>query len=191
MKKSEQMGIRQVIDVETRVASRKPLHQLELDAVLKMEANLRFDYFIKRICLSQEIWSLWDEDGLQSFKIGDEWKTPFWTDEEVVKLSLTSNIEKKLRGIKIIPIPIDDWVDEILWDDLYQDDAKLLIQPVPGKDATVIDVTSFTNELQAEVQKYSSASLGLDPELVGKSFEEWWRNVQKETMNSSPKGHLP
>ena len=192
MLKSEELGIKIYTRLEQRIERRRQVHENEFENLKRFDHIGRHRFFIKKICASDEVWSLWDDSGLQTFLLDGKWCAPFWTDEYYVQKSLTiRKISSRLKNPKIIPIPIDDWINQILWDDLASDGVYIISQPMQGVDSITISVSECLDDIKDEFASFISSHKTFDPQDINSSIENWIKTSLQDNMKSGSEGKLP
>jgi uncharacterized protein DUF2750 len=192
MLKSEELKIRSELSLEERQGRRSPLHANELANIQKMDANARYIYFIKKICDTEEVWALFDDGGLQSFLYDEKWCIPFWTHENIARELLgIETFTKNLQNPKFLPIPMDNWIDEILWADMQPENIHLFVQPVPKSDAKIISVDEFLKDFTKIYSCFFGDFDDIDDGAIEETVKKWYRRSVVKPLSENPKRKLP
>ncbi len=190
--KSEELKIRPELSLEERQSRRSSLHANELTNIQKLDANERYIYFIKKICDTEEVWALFDDEGLQSFLYDEKWCIPFWTHEDIAREVLgIESFTKNLQNPKFLPIPIDNWIDEILWADMQPENIHLFVQPVPKNDAKIISVDEFLKDFTKIYSCLFGEFDDSDDGDVDGAVKKWYRQNVVKPLSGNPKRKLP
>ncbi|MFD2328955.1 DUF2750 domain-containing protein [Cohnella sp. GCM10020058] len=54
----------------------------EFEAIIKLSANIRYEYFIKKVTDSEEVWGLYDDGWAMSSDDNGRLLIPFWPKKE-------------------------------------------------------------------------------------------------------------
>ncbi len=192
MRKSDELEVELAFSLEERQKRRKKLHPEEIKNVCAMSMYDRYAYFVKRICFNEEVWALFDDAGLQSFLFNEKWCIPFWSHDEIGSTVLhVEHLSENLRNPKFVPIPIDDWINEILWEDMRPDNVHLFIQPVPNNDSRIVSVDDFLEDFVAEYAYFLIDFEGFDENDSEGTRQKWLHHSVVKAMQNNPKGKLP
>lgn len=125
------------------------LSQKQIDAVLSLDGNARYQHFIKEIVGNDEIWGLFnggwamseDQDGNQQF--------PLWPASEYARLCAVGAWEK----YKPESFDLEDFLDNLL-PKLDESGVGVSIFMTPTGLGTTPDIGQFADDISAELDKY-------------------------------------
>ena len=155
-KPSEIYNILQTLDTDTRISRRKKLSKDKIDGLLNTPPEKRSAYSYSQIAESEEIWTLWEPKGLTEFSIKNEAAIFVWPHEEFV-INFSKQLSQNL-DYKTIPIPMNDFIDEILF---YKASEYLLgiFPTVPNEKAIIHSPEEFLMSLKHEISRYNPDNL--------------------------------
>jgi len=126
------------------------VNELELKAVLKLSALLRYEHFIRRVADWETIWSLGTADGLAL--LGDAGKrevVPVWPHERYAAICASG------EWIKYNPrsIPLAEWLDAWL-PGIARDSRLISVFPTPGSKGLIVTAEQLATDLKEELRNY-------------------------------------
>ena len=154
----EDLGLGLVRSLDDRIKRRQELPVNEADSVLKGSANTRYEYFFNAVSKGQEIWTIWDGEHMAEYGEDPAWIPVFPTRQFCELVSINE------KDVSFVPIPIDDFVNEI----------------VPYLSANNIVVLIFPNLNQGDVVELDWENFLV--ELTG----SWEQNHEIEAESSLP-----
>ncbi|WP_434779553.1 DUF2750 domain-containing protein [Neisseria sp. Ec49-e6-T10] len=134
------------------------LHEKEIQSVLKLSSEKRFEYAMKRIIEQEEIWFL-DDDGWVTYENREEniYLLPIWPAECFAKMNVVDN------WINAQPEKLE--LEEFLLDyipDLITQNIKIVIFPVTDSGITCeMDIISFCNYINSYSMEWYGESYDL------------------------------
>jgi len=128
MTKSQEIGLSPVLDVEERIRQRRKLSDKEVEGVVCSDPEKRRKYFFSKIVDSHEIWTVWDSDELPTFTSSRNDLIYVWPAKEFAD----AYNSKSISNPRSVPIPIDDFIDEILYSEEGKRELDVGIFPVNG-----------------------------------------------------------
>lgn len=145
MKESEKYGFKNVLSQPVRVEHRRDISEKEYLGVVSSAAEQRKKYTLNEIADHCEIWTAWDGDELPTFESSLNDVIDIWP-HRLFAERLSAPNEGDWR---MVPIPIDEFIDELLFSDDRAIDVALL--PI-GTNSEVIMMTreGFATELAQE-----------------------------------------
>lgn len=114
---SFELGICPVATIESRLAKRKNLSEDKCKRLISFSPQRRQNYTIRTIVEHQEVWTRWEGDELPMFESSQNAIVHIWPHQELA----SQFNDDKLESPKCVPIPLNDWIDEIL----FVDDSKM------------------------------------------------------------------
>jgi hypothetical protein len=125
------------------------MHPKKISNVLQMDGPARYDYFVRIVADSEQIWGLnqegWaagaDDDGSQGL--------PLWPEKEFAQMCA----EGDWAGYVARPIELHAFVQE--WIPNLQSDAVFVaVFPTPGNEAVFVEATRIGADLERECERY-------------------------------------
>lgn len=124
------------------------MNQKEFEAVIKLPANVRYEYFIKKAADYEELWGLY-HDGWATAQ--DDWGNtlfPFFPNEKFADTFAKNEWEScRPKRIELVYF-IEKWLPG-----MKADGIKPSIFPT-DTDSAVMDVDTLKADLEAELEKY-------------------------------------
>jgi len=183
------LGLFPIAELETRIQERINLREEEIKSVSSKINSVMDKYFFRKIVDHHEIWTVWDGGELPVFE--GEGGTYFcvWPSREYAELFQG----KTIIDPKYVPIPIDDFVDEILFrNGKVLDSEDIGIFPVGDHQPfSVMSSEAFLEEL---VMEWRSRLAGNLPYDYSDSMESALKAIGKQIRTVSkfgPKGKIP
>ena len=124
--------------------------QKEIDAILKLPASTRHQYFIGKVVDFQEIWSVGDTSRWSMVKDdkGQE-AVPVWPAEEFAKLYCVDDWSTSIPKV----ITLEDWTTKWL-PGLTNDGYFVCIFPLPNSKGIMMDPERLRKDIEEECDKY-------------------------------------
>lgn len=120
----------------------------ELEAVIKLPANKRYEYFIKKVVDFEEVWGLYHDGWAISQDDTGKMLMPFWPKKEFAELcSIEEWSDYTPKSIDLDEF-INDWLPGI-----KKDGYKLSIF-WNNHDSAVLEVDTLLRDLETELEKY-------------------------------------
>ncbi|MEK3808142.1 DUF2750 domain-containing protein [Bacillus sp. FSL H8-0547] len=124
------------------------MHIVEINAVLKLPSNVRYEYFIKRVTDYEEVWSLFS-DGWATFRDEDgKLLIPFFPKKEFAEISA----EKEWASYKARSISLDDFIEKWL-PGMKKNGIIPSIFPL-GNDMEAVSIDVLLKDLEMELENY-------------------------------------
>ncbi|WP_284166148.1 DUF2750 domain-containing protein [Frigidibacter sp. SD6-1] len=145
-KSARQRKIWQSIPDEERRADRRPLTQTERHTLLSMAASDRYDYLLREMCAREEGWAAFGPQDMAGWldPLHDLDVVPVWPHSE-----LASSMEiVKRNSWDIVPIPVVDWIDEII-PKLIESENFVCAFPTNNGEFIVRSGEQFAKDLEA------------------------------------------
>lgn len=126
------------------------INEKEILHILKTDAKGRYEYSIKRIADNEDFWVIGDDDGIRTYS-DDNGNIifPIWPYQEFARLCCIGEYNKCTPE----RFTLDELIEEYL-PVFERDKYKLTILPLPSDNGSIVDVTSFRNDLEEELDKY-------------------------------------
>ncbi|MFC3801922.1 DUF2750 domain-containing protein [Cohnella sp. GCM10012308] len=124
------------------------MNQKEFDAVIKLPANIRYEYFIKKAADFEEVWGLYDEGWATTSNDRGELMIPFWPEKEFAEHCAFED----WSNYKACQIPLDEFMND--WLPVMEEDQHLPSIFWNRKDSAVLKVDVLLNDLKLELEQY-------------------------------------
>jgi Protein of unknown function (DUF2750) len=184
---SDELGLSPILDVETRIARRTPISQEEFNGLSRANAQQRQEYLINEIVNSHELWTVFDGDELPAFSSSQNDVLHIWPSKEFALRYFSPTISNP----HATPIPINDWVDQILFGSQSRN-LDLACFPVgTGKIVNMASRETFIELVMNQWRRCLGNHEEFDISNPEGSVLELIRRGQKQSLKSSPKGRLP
>lgn len=124
------------------------MNNKEFEAIIKLPANIRYEYFIKKVADYEEVWALYDDGFVTAIDENGNKVIPFFPKKEFAQ-----NYAKLEWAIcKPITIELDDFINKWL-PGMEKDEIKPAIFPVDDKMA-VVEYELLIRDLETELENY-------------------------------------
>jgi Protein of unknown function (DUF2750) len=184
---SEYLGLSPILDLEARILRRSIVKEAEFNGLLHANADQRQKYLINKIVDSHELWTVFDGDELPTFISSQNDVLHIWPNEEFA----LSCYSRTILNPRAVPIPIDDWVDVVLYSP-GSNNIDLAYFPVgPERPVKMGSREAFIDLLMSEWRRCFGNHEGFDQNDPENSVTNLIRKGQKQSMCSRPKGKLP
>ncbi|SHN59347.1 Protein of unknown function [Paenibacillus sp. ov031] len=120
----------------------------EFEAVIKLPANIRYEYFIKKVTDSEEIWGLYDDGWAMSSDDKERLLISFWPRKEFAEYCAY----EEWLNYKAHCISLDEFISDWL-PNMVEDQHKLSIFWNRDNSA-VLEIQVLLNDLEKELEKY-------------------------------------
>ncbi|MBW3623235.1 MAG: DUF2750 domain-containing protein [Armatimonadetes bacterium] len=122
----------------------------ELESVFSLPAPKRYEYFVKRVADSEEVWSVGDNDGWALLG-NDEGKelVPVWPHERYA----AACAKGPFSGNEPRMIPLDAWMERWL-PGLEKDGRGVAVFPTLEGTAAHVSPEQLRDDLREELEKY-------------------------------------
>ena len=125
-----------------------PIDEKTLTEIEQYTTEQRFQYFIREVIKSGEVWVLTDEHGCMMLNSDDEDCVPVWPNKEFANAWATGDWEK----CKAEAITLEVWLNR--WTNgLEDDELSVVVFPDHNEEGFVLYPTELANELQKKSQK--------------------------------------
>jgi hypothetical protein len=122
--------------------------QKEMNAVLQLSGEKRYQYFIKRVADANKLWSLWN-NGWAMGTTSDGQKTiPVWPAAEYAESCRQGNWE----AYRPKSIDLHEFMDEFL-PRLVRDGVRVSIFDTPSENSVLINDDELIDDLKYELSK--------------------------------------
>ena len=137
---SDELGLHGVLSVEERIASRRDVGNEETRGVCSATSLKRRDRTFDRIINSHEVWTIWSGDRLWCVETEHGQLATDIFPERAFALDYANGVE--IPKCDVIPVPIDDFIDDILFSEAEPLSA-IRVLPVVDRTVEVMDVQDF------------------------------------------------
>lgn len=122
----------------------------EIESVIILDANKRYVYSIKRIADNEALWVLGDEQGFRTYNdnLGNT-VFPIWPSKEFALLCCEAEFADCLPE----ELQLDEFIQDYL-PDFKASNYKISVLPLPANKGAVIEVNTFKNDLDNELNNY-------------------------------------
>lgn len=124
------------------------MNNIEIDAVLRLPAPIRYEYFIKKAADYEEIWGLFKDGWAVSEDKEGKTLIPFFPRKEFAE----SLAAKEWAGYRAKRIDLDELINEWL-PGMKEDGVRPSIFPI-GDDSVVVEIDVLLKDLEAELENY-------------------------------------
>jgi len=141
MQTSRELGIRPTLSLSERQLARKVLSETKTEGT----ARKRTDFCLEEFCAREEVWVNFDKHGLVAwYDSKSECDiVPIWPCQASAEAS------RKSTSDEAVPVPIDDFIDEILAS-LSEDDFSVSIFPVAGIDFEIMSAEELLGAIASK-----------------------------------------
>lgn len=121
----------------------------EIDTIINLPANKRYEYFVKKVADFEEVWGLYNNGWATAEDDQGNIVIPFWPNKEFADLCVVEN----WVGYTAKSIRIGDFIEK--WLPGMQRDNRLAAIFYTIKDSgVVVDLKKLKIDLQMELDKY-------------------------------------
>lgn len=126
------------------------LNKKEVDAIINLDANKRYEYSIKRIADFETVWVLSDKDGFRTYTDGTgNIIFPIWPFKEFALLCC----ENEYADCHPEELQLSEFMEDCI-SDFKKSGYKLSILPLPSGKGAVVEIDVFTEVMNKELDKY-------------------------------------
>ncbi|WP_336690599.1 MULTISPECIES: DUF2750 domain-containing protein [unclassified Chryseobacterium] len=126
------------------------MNQKQIENILKLEPQKRYEYFIRKVADFEELWTIVDENGDYALSsVDDKTLVSFWSAEEFIG----SNLDDEWSNCKTLKLSLDDLTDEVL-PYIADNDYLMNIFPINGRSGFIVDLEEFSRDFTEELKKY-------------------------------------
>ncbi|WP_221567097.1 DUF2750 domain-containing protein [Alkalihalobacillus sp. TS-13] len=121
---------------------------MEFEAVSKQSANIRYEYFIKKVVDYEEVWGLYNDGWATSQDEESKMLIPFFPRKEFAE----SCIRKEWAGYKAKLIDLDEFINE--WP-IGMKEGGIRPSIFPNEENTVVvNIEVLIKDLETELENY-------------------------------------
>ncbi|MEV5026692.1 DUF2750 domain-containing protein [Paenibacillus sp. LPE1-1-1.1] len=124
------------------------MNQKEFEAVIKLPANIRYEYFIKKIADSEEVWGLYDDGWVITSDINGKLLIPFWPKKEFAEYCAFEDWSNYNAQSISLDEFINDWLPGI---EEAQHKPSIFWN---RDDSAVLEVHVLLNDIMQELENY-------------------------------------
>lgn len=124
------------------------MNQKEFEAVVKLPASKRYEYFIKKVADFEEVWGLFDEGWAISQDDNGNTLIPFWSKKEFAQHCAIADWKNYLPK----KIDLDEFINEWL-PGMKKDGYKPSIF-WNNNDSAVLEIETLLEDLNTELENY-------------------------------------
>jgi hypothetical protein len=126
------------------------LNQDEIDRIMKRPAERRYEYFVKKVADSEEVFGLADDEGWALLGEGDSDALPLFPFPEFAEAFNRAADWSSTYEINVLDLnELLEWLD-----DMEKDGMKVAVFPNAEFNAVVMEPQRLKADLQAELEKY-------------------------------------
>lgn len=125
------------------------LNQRQIEAVLKLDGQKRYEHFIKTIADTEEVFGL-DKDGWALASDGEYPVFPVWSAKEYAELCANGAWD----GYEAVSFSLDEFMEELL-PNLKGDGVLLGVFYTPEDKGVTPDIDKVLADLKTELEKYN------------------------------------
>lgn len=121
----------------------------EIESIFKRPGERRYEYFIKKVADTEEVFGLADEEGWLMLSEGDTDALPLFPFAEFAETFRTS------AGLEENEVEMLDLNELLDWlDDIEKDGLKIAVFPNTEFSCVVMEPSRLKTDLQTELEKY-------------------------------------
>lgn len=124
------------------------MNQKEFEAVIKLPANIRYEYFIKKVVDYEEVWGLYDDGWAMTEDDHGTMLIPFWPKRDFAEYCAF----EEWSNYKVQSISLDEFINDWL-PGIKEDQHKPSIF-WNRYDSAVLEINVLLNDLVQELEKY-------------------------------------
>ncbi|WP_294345002.1 DUF2750 domain-containing protein [uncultured Clostridium sp.] len=124
------------------------MNNKEFEAVIKLSASKRYEYFIKKVVDEEEVWGLYDDGWAMTEDDEGNKMIPFWHKREFAKFCAIDEWSGYIPECIDLYKFIDNWLI-----DMKNDKIKPSIF-WNNEDSVLIDIENLINDLECELENY-------------------------------------
>lgn len=119
----------------------------QIDAILKLGAEERYDDFIERIINAKTVWSLCSDEGWAVISDGDDEILPVWPAAELAAHWATDGY----ADCEAKSIPLNDWMEKWL-PGMIEDKLQIAVCPDIEGEGVVVEAEELLNEIESAME---------------------------------------
>lgn len=120
----------------------------EFEALLQRPANIRYEYFIKKVVDFEEVWGLYDEGWATAQDDDGHMLIPFFPKKEFAE----NCAKKEWKGFRAEAIDLYEFIDRWLVG-MKKDEVKPSIFPTE-EDAALVEIDILLRDINSELENY-------------------------------------
>jgi hypothetical protein len=124
------------------------VNKKEFEALVQKPANIRYEYFIKKVVDAEEVWGLYEDGWATAQDEEGNMVIPFFPKREFAEHTARNEWE----GCKAVAIDLDDFMDEWLVG-MKKDNVRPSIFPT-DEDAALVEIDVLLKDLNSELENY-------------------------------------
>lgn len=124
------------------------MNKIEFEAVINLQAKKRYEYFIKKVVDSEEIWALYDDGWATTTDNAGRILIPFWPKKEFAKVCAIDSWE----NYKPEKIDLEEFIND--WLPGMKKDGHIPSIFWNHKDSVVLEIDTLLNDLNSEFENY-------------------------------------
>ena len=145
------LGIRQTMADDQRRRTRRDLSEQEFKGVQNSSPGKRYKYFLNEVLGHEEVWVCFLEDDLLMQKDSLGYLCPVWAHE----LLAFENAAKFHKNAESVPVPIEDWIKEVIYKDLRPNEIRLAVMHIPGEECVALSCDQLLEDMSAEAKLFA------------------------------------
>ncbi|SDX36338.1 DUF2750 domain-containing protein [Paenibacillus sp. PDC88] len=124
------------------------MNNKEFEAVFKLPAKKRYEYFIKKIADYEEVWGLYDNGWAVTTDLNGNLLLPFWPRREFAEACAIED----WKNYKSKAMDLTEFIDEFL-PRIKEDSIKPSIF-FNNEDSAVLDIDPLIQDIETELENY-------------------------------------
>lgn len=124
------------------------MNKKEFEALVQKPANIRYEYFIKKVVDAEEVWGLYEDGWATAQDEEGNMVIPFFPKREFAEHTARNEWE----GCKAVAIDLDEFKDEWLVG-MKKDNVRPSIFPT-DEDAALVEIDVLLKDLNSELENY-------------------------------------
>ncbi len=124
------------------------INDKEIQSVIALDGNKRYEYFIKRIVDNEHLYGLYN-DGWAMSSDGDTKIFPVWSAKEYAEMCAND----EWNGFKAKKFSLNDFIEELI-PNLKQDGMKVGVFYTPNNKGVVPSFEQLESDINEEMKRY-------------------------------------
>lgn len=124
------------------------MNEKEFNAVIKLPANIRYEYFVKKVVDWEEVWGLFDDGWAMTEDDNGKLMMPFWPKKEFAEYCAY----EEWSNYKPLSITLDEFITD--WLPGIKEDGNKPSIFWNRDDSAVLEIDTLLNDLKTELEKY-------------------------------------
>ncbi len=124
------------------------LNPKQIESIIKLPADKRYQHFIKRVVDQEELWGIYDSDWI-TIKKDDGELFPVWPNKEYAQVFLQKNFPSAF----VKPIDLYEFIDTFL-PELGERNIAVSVFPTPDNEGHIACYEKVIDDLNTELEKY-------------------------------------